>query len=88
MKTKVFIEQILNGLNGIKYKKSDFVKDILMQAACKAAVKGEDRLNEVDINYLIEGFHAGNNTLLCPHGRPIVIKISKSEIEKWFKRTV
>lgn len=26
------------------------------------------------------------NVLLCPHGRPIVIKITKYDVEKWFKR--
>lgn len=83
-----FVSMILDGLNKLKYKKSDFVKDILMQAACKAAVKGTDKLHDTEINYLLNQYTQNNKVLLCPHGRPLIIQITKSEIEKWFKRTV
>ncbi len=83
-----FVSMILEGLNKLKYKKSDFVKDILMQAACKAAVKGADKLHDTEISYLLNQYTQNNKVLLCPHGRPLIIQITKSEIEKWFKRTV
>lgn len=83
-----FMGLVLGELNGGKLRKLDFVKDILMQSACKAAVKGEDRLSDSEIGYLIEAFSSGDRVLMCPHGRPLVVKISKSEIEKWFKRVV
>jgi DNA mismatch repair protein MutL len=66
---------------------ADF-KAKLMQSACKAAVKGEDELSEMQINSLLKQMRDNLNELFCPHGRPIVIKISKNEIEKWFKRKV
>ncbi len=61
------------------------IKDALAQSACKAAVKGDRLLSMDEINYLIKGINT-LNALLCPHGRPIAVKISKTEIDKWFKR--
>lgn len=64
-------------------------KERLMQAACKAAVKGEiDDLDKSEIDTLLEEMTARNITLFCPHGRPIVVCFTKKEIEKWFKRIV
>lgn len=63
------------------------LKEKLMQTACKHAIKGGDRLDQSEIDALIEKLN-GNFALRCPHGRPIAVKISKAEIEKWFKRTV
>ncbi|MCI9518951.1 MAG: DNA mismatch repair endonuclease MutL [Clostridia bacterium] len=88
LKNEHFVALILDGLNRLKYKKSDFVKDILMQSACKAAVKGDSRLDDTEISYLLKQYNLNNRVLLCPHGRPLIVKITKSEIEKWFKRTV
>lgn len=88
MKKESFVSMILDGLSDMRYRRTDFVKDILMQSACKAAIKGEDKLAESEIEYLIKQFEAGDKVLMCPHGRPLVVKISKSEIEKWFKRVI
>ncbi len=65
------------------------LKERLMQAACKAAVKGEiDDLSQSEIDALLAEMTARNITLFCPHGRPIAVGFSKKEIEKWFKRIV
>ena len=65
------------------------LKERLMQAACKAAVKGEiDDLSKSEIEALLAEMTARNISLFCPHGRPIVVSFSKKEIEKWFKRIV
>lgn len=66
-------------------KNSTLIKDILAQSACKAAVKGDRLLSADEIKYLIDGINK-LDALLCPHGRPIVIKLAKIEIDKWFKR--
>ena len=55
--------------------------------ACKAAIKAGDKLDEKDITELMR-LIKGNLGLKCPHGRPIAVKITKTEIEKWFKRIV
>ncbi|MCH5161378.1 MAG: hypothetical protein J1G04_05035, partial [Clostridiales bacterium] len=65
------------------------LKERLMQAACKAAVKGEiDDLSQSEIDALLAEMSAKEISLFCPHGRPIVVCFTKKEIEKWFKRIV
>jgi DNA mismatch repair protein MutL len=59
-----------------------------MQTACKSAIKGEDDLSQSEINILVEQIFSQISELFCPHGRPIAVKLSKKEIEKWFKRIV
>lgn len=88
MEVERFVSLIFDGLGKMKYRKIDFVKDILMQSACKAAIKGEDKLDDSEIEYLVNQFTVKKVALTCPHGRPLVIKIGRSEIEKWFKRVV
>lgn len=60
----------------------------LATMACKAAVKGGDNLSDSEIDKLIESLDKNETQLLCPHGRPIIIKITQEQIEKWFKRIV
>ena len=70
-------------------KDKDLLKEKLMQTACKSAIKGGDALNDKQIDALLKSFAASENKpLLCPHGRPTVIKFSKTDFEKWFKRIV
>jgi len=61
--------------------------DSLMQRSCKAAIKANDRLMEIEVQSLISQLKGLNDPYTCPHGRPIIIKISKNEIEKKFNRT-
>lgn len=63
------------------------LKEKLMQTACKHAIKGGDSLDNSEVDALMAKLK-GNFGLRCPHGRPIAVKISKVEIEKWFKRIV
>lgn len=63
------------------------LKEKLMQKACKHAIKGGDRLDRSEIDALMAKID-GNFGLKCPHGRPIAVKVSRTELEKWFKRIV
>ena len=85
---KTFIETILNDVGGNLKKTSELVKDKIARTACRAAVKAGDKLSNGEIEVLIKKFAENKNVLLCPHGRPIIIKFDKTEIEKWFKRIV
>lgn len=61
---------------------------LLYTIACKAAVKANHRLDEKEQKELVKMILALDNINTCPHGRPIVIAMSKKEIEKNFKRIV
>lgn len=68
--------------------KADLIKEKLMQQSCKSAVKGGNDLSISEINKLFENMSNEKIPLFCPHGRPIAVRVSKTEIEKWFKRIV
>lgn len=55
--------------------------------ACKAAIKAGDRLNVGEMSSLIDQLFATSMPYVCPHGRPIVTKISIEELDKRFGRT-
>ena len=83
-----FVTDLLLLVNS-REKSPMILKERLMQAACKAAVKGEiDDLSKSEIDALLSEMTMRNITLFCPHGRPIAVCFSKKEIEKWFKRIV
>ncbi len=56
--------------------------------ACKASVKGGDRIGFEQAEKLIDELLTLDNPYNCPHGRPTIISISKTEMEKKFKRIV
>jgi len=60
---------------------------ILDMAACKAAVKAGQKLNQLEMHQLLADKEAIERASRCPHGRPTVIKFSLQELEKQFKRT-
>ncbi len=83
-----FFGEILSGLEGLRaIKLADLLKDKLASAACKAAVKGGERLTDGEVRSLLERMD-GDMGLKCPHGRPVAVLVKKSEIEKLFKRIV
>ncbi len=84
-----FFDEILAGAGTSKLALSskDIIRDYLAKSACKHAIKANDKLDSSQIEYLLNLLE-GTPVLLCPHGRPIVLKITEKEIEKWFKRIV
>jgi DNA mismatch repair protein MutL len=54
--------------------------------ACKAAVKANNQLTELEMNKLINDLRYIEEPFTCPHGRPTIIKITLNELEKKFKR--
>ncbi len=85
---KFFSMFLAEKLNKNKITQAELLKDDLMQMACKSAVKGGDDLSKDEVYVLLSQMGKENITLFCPHGRPIVVRITKNEIEKWFKRIV
>lgn len=85
---KFFSMFLAEKLNKSKITEAELIKDSLMQMACKSAVKGGDDLSKGEIELLLKEMQEQNVVLFCPHGRPVIVRITKSEIEKWFKRIV
>ena len=70
----------LKNNNGI-----DLREKILISMSCKGAIKAGERLTLEEMEIMIEKLHnIGKYT--CPHGRPIILKLTEDEIEKKFKR--
>lgn len=82
-----FITSCLKDTSKIS-KNNDAIKDKLARHACRSAVKAGNRLSDEEIKILISQLMRKDRILLCPHGRPVCVKLSKSEIEKMFKRIV
>lgn len=61
---------------------------LLYTISCKAAIKANMEISELEMQSLVERVFRLKNINTCPHGRPIVISMSKKEIEKNFKRIV
>ncbi len=61
-------------------------RDAILQMACKKAVKGGDKLTMEEIKPLLVDMLRTNAPPTCPHGRPLVVVLERTEIEKRFKR--
>lgn len=83
-----FFNEFLSDSKNIAKKNSELIKDYLMQHSCKSAIKGGNDLSENEINHLYKQMSKEKITLFCPHGRPIAMRLSKQDVEKWFKRIV
>lgn len=83
-----FFKDLLNDINSLKnISVEEILRDKIAQKACKSAIKSGDVLDASQIKVLTEKLTA-NPSLKCPHGRPVLIKITRMEIDKWFKRIV
>ena len=83
-----FFGDVLSSMESLRaIRLTDLLRDKLATAACKAAVKGGESLTEQEVRTLIERMN-GDMAMKCPHGRPAVVVMKKSEIEKLFKRIV
>lgn len=81
------IENIFrNILKNIKENKNvDIRESILISMSCKGAIKANERLTHEEMEKIVGELHEiGEYT--CPHGRPIIVKISRDDLEKLFKR--
>ena len=88
MNVQKFFDLILVDLNSLKkLELSELLFEKIAQKACKSAVKSGDKLSNDEIDIILKGIK-NNLGLKCPHGRPIAVKITRTEIDKWFKRII
>jgi len=55
--------------------------------ACKAAVKAGDPLTDEEIDALMRQRHLIEKSSSCPHGRPTMLRLTKADLNRQFKRT-
>ena len=84
-----YLEEIFNAfLRGTKTKKEEFLDSLAKSIACKSAIKGNEYHTMEEARILLNLLNKCKNPYTCPHGRPVIVKFTKYEIEKWFKRIV
>ena len=88
MNVEGFFKDLLSDISLLKsIAIEDVLRDKIAQKACKSAIKSGDMLDASQIKILTEMLK-NNIGLKCPHGRPVVVKITRTEIDKWFKRII
>ena len=78
------VREIIEDLKNIRIE-STLIEETIITASCKNAIKANQPLSKEEIEILLDKFYSvGEYT--CPHGRPIILKLTTSDIEKNFKR--
>ncbi|MCQ2968905.1 MAG: DNA mismatch repair endonuclease MutL [Clostridium sp.] len=85
---KLFLDMIDNLKNMGSGKTVDVKINKIASMACRAAVKANDYLTEIEMKELVEQLRYIEDPFHCPHGRPIIIKMTNYELDKKFRRIV
>ena len=82
---KIIVEKVLRN-NSITF--NELRNDAIAMASCKMSIKANQVLTDVEMNKVISDLYECKNPFTCPHGRPIITKMEKKDLEKMFKRIV
>ncbi|MCR5538959.1 MAG: DNA mismatch repair endonuclease MutL [Lachnospiraceae bacterium] len=82
------LKELLDEPPGPKGAELAVIRDRVATMSCKAAVKGRDRLSFAEAESLIREMLKLEDPYHCPHGRPTTVEMTRTEIEKAFKRIV
>ena len=85
---KALFLELLGDLDKDGKQTPDILLHKLATTACKAAVKGNQRLSPAEADRLIDELLQLENPYHCPHGRPTIISMTKTELEKKFRRII
>ena len=84
---KILLELIEEYSSNQREKKLEERDNIAKSYSCKTAIKAGDKLTDKEMRLLIDQLFATSMPYVCPHGRPIVVKISLDEFDRRFGRT-
>ena len=84
---KVLVEILEEYVANQREKKLEEKDNLAKSYSCKAAIKAGEILEEKEMRLLIDKLFATSMPYVCPHGRPIVIKINLDEFDRRFGRT-
>lgn len=65
---------------------ADFIDGAVKQMACKRSIKAGDRISSEEVTELIRALAETERPFSCPHGRPVMFSLSRTDVEKQFKR--
>lgn len=86
---KEFLDQIIDDIiHSKKTEREEFLDSLAINLACKKSIKANDKLSKEEVIALLKDLEQTKNPYTCPHGRPIIVKLNKYELEKMFKRVV
>lgn len=82
------IEEIIESLQSFEKLTplEEKIHEVLEGMACHRQVRAGDRLGNGEIEFLLKEMKSTPSSGQCPHGRPSVLEVPFSEMEKWFKR--
>ena len=86
-----FIYELIDKFSDLeKASKRDSIYDSkydeIAEIACKSAIKANDKLDYNEVIALLESLKKCDNPYTCPHGRPVMVSMTKYDMEKMFKR--
>ena len=86
---KEFLMDVIDSLVDEKHQDEyDSIADKIASISCKKAIKANHRLSEIEVKELLRELFKLENPYNCPHGRPTIISLSKTDFEKRFGRIV
>lgn len=83
---KDFFRNAINDSNENMYSDNDSSLERIIKLTCKKAVKANKPLSEIEMLYILDSIIQNRIPATCPHGRPILIILTKNELESRFKR--
>ncbi len=85
---EMFLEVLDSLSGGVNFGGLRVIEEKIASMSCKAAVKGNNKLSFAEAETLIDELLTLENPYNCPHGRPTIIAMTKTEMERKFKRIV
>ncbi len=85
---RMFLEILDFVMNNYSGQTSSITDEALYAIACRSAVKAHKKLDEMEIEALLDKLAILDNPYTCPHGRPAILRLKQYELEKLFKRIV
>ncbi len=85
---ELFADEISSGMDGVKAKDEieGLLRRVAAELACKAVVKARDQLEPREVERLLSDLADAEDPYSCPHGRPTLLRISRDELERTFRR--
>ncbi len=85
---EMFLDAVAGLMKNRNVELPEVIEDILHRIACRSAVKSNDKNTSEELEELVKTIYFDEKVRYCPHGRPVMIRYTKKEIEKLFGRIV